>query len=131
VEYNASIFYDKLSALNIEVKSTRDRLNSLQSALDRKVSEIYHEIEKTESLSMSESHTIIAELKKTLEHRRVVKDELKRLEPLFYFLRNNISQVESQHEKAIRKSYEIRESLNAQLTIDDVIDIYVKEGETP
>lgn len=130
MKYNASIFYDKLSTLNSEVKSTRDRLNSLQSALDRKVAEIYHDIERKEALSMAESHTIMAELKKTLEHRRVIKDELKRLEPLFYFLRNNIPQVESQHEKAIRKSYEIRESLNAQLTIDDIIGIYLGEEVT-
>jgi len=130
VNYNASIYYNKLSDFNAEVKSARDQLNALQSALDRKVADIYHDIERKENITMNESHTIMAELKKTLEHRRVIKDELKRLDPLFYFLRDNMSQVESQYEKAKRKSYEIRESLNAQLTIDDVIQIYTSEEVT-
>lgn len=127
MNYNANIHYDKLSALNSEVKAARDQLNALQSALDRKVADIYHDIERKDLLSMSESHSIMAELKKTLEHRRVIKDELKRLDPLFYFLRDNIPNIESQYEKAKRKSFEIRESLNAQLTIDDIIGIYLKE----
>lgn len=130
MNYNANIHYDNLSALNSEVKAARDQLNALQSALDRKVADIYHEIERKELLSMSESHSIMSELKKTLEHRRVIKDELKRLDPLFYFLRDNIPSIESQYEKAKRKSFEIREQLNAQLTIDDIIGIYLKEEVT-
>lgn len=110
MNYNANIHYDNLSALNSEVKAARDQLNALQSALDRKVADIYHDIERKDLLSMSESHSIMGQLKKTLEHRRVVKDELKRLDPLFYFLRENIPNIESQHEKAKR--------------------IYVKEEET-
>jgi len=113
-------YYDKLVQLYEETKVAFDKLNGLQSALDRKVSDIYHSIEKTE-FDPSNGFIFAMQLKETLQQRRVVKDELHKLFPVYRMLRDNLETVEERYNKAVAKSIELKSSLNVTKNIDGVL----------
>lgn len=113
-------YFEKLHGLYDEVKASFERLNGLQSAWDRKVSEHYHMIEKSE-FDVAQGHKFACQLKETLQFRRVVKDEMARLMPVYNMLRSDIGKVEEQYDRAVRKGYEIKESLNVTLGIEEVL----------
>ncbi len=113
--------YDRLVQLNDDIKDAFEELNKVQSALDRQVSAIYHELEKNE-FDIEEGFTYARKLKETLQLRRVVKDEMCRLSPIYYTMRDSLVKIEEQYNKAVRKSYEIKQSLNATMTLDEVLE---------
>ncbi|RVT62783.1 hypothetical protein [Niallia taxi] len=113
-------YYEKLVGLYEETKAAYDKLNGLQSALDRQVSRIYHDIEKSE-FDLEKGNEYALRLKETLQNRRVVKDELKKLAPVYRMLRDNVSWVEEQYTKVVAKSYELKASLNVTKTINGVL----------
>ncbi|WP_071460755.1 hypothetical protein [Bacillus massilinigeriensis] len=113
-------YFSQLVSLSEEVKAYYNRLNGLQSLLDRKVSAIYHDIEKNDIDAIS-GHDYALKLKETLQSRRIVKDELARLSPVYHMLRQQMETVEDQHEKAMRKSAEIRGQLNVSGDIGEVL----------
>ena len=113
-------YFEKLHGLYDEVKDAYENLNCMQSALDRKVSDIYHEIEKSE-FDIVQGNDFAKQLKQTLQYRRVIKDELARLMPVYNMMKNEVGKVDEQYNRAIRKSYEIKESLNVTMGIEDVL----------
>lgn len=113
-------YYAKLHALNSDVMATYEKLRGLQSALDRKVSAIYHEIEKSE-FDEAGGNSFAKQLKITLQHRRVVKDELIRLGPVYHMFRSEIDKVDDLYKRNARKSTEITKSLNVTMAIEDVL----------
>ncbi|MCA1319785.1 hypothetical protein LC085_07645 [Bacillus tianshenii] len=114
-------YYAELKKLQSEVSEAFTRLNTLQSALDKEVSRIYHDIEKLETMDAEQSYIIMRDLKETLLHRRVVKDEVKRLQPIYNMLRSQTGQVDEQFARAMKTSFEIRRQLNTTASIDDVL----------
>ncbi|MGG4467230.1 hypothetical protein ABER68_04225 [Paenibacillus alvei] len=115
-------YYEKLVGLYEETKATYDKLNGLQSALDKKVSSIYHEIEKSE-FDPEGGHTYALKLKETLQYRRVIKDTLQQVSPVYNMLKNNMETVEERYTRAVAKGYELRESLNVRMTVDEVLEL--------
>lgn len=115
-------FYGQIHGLYSEVRESFEKLNGLQSALDRKVSAIYHDIEKSGDFSESEGNYYARQLKITLQQRRVVKDELVRLSPVYQMLRSEIGKMDDQYGRAVRKSSEITQSLNMTMNIEEVFN---------
>lgn len=114
-------FFTQLTQLNAEVKQGFEKLNGLQSALDRQLADHYHDIERLDSVDGAEARELMAQLKTTLMHRRVVKDEMKKIQPVFYMLRDQVQTVETQYDKAVRTSCEIRRQLNSTMSLDEVL----------
>ncbi|MBK5500925.1 hypothetical protein [Peribacillus sp. TH14] len=115
-------FYGEIHGLYGEVRAAYEKLNGLQSSLDRKVSAIYHDIEKSGEFSESEGNDFAKNLKVTLQQRRVVKDELIRLQPVYQMLRSEIGKMDDQYDRVVRKSSEITQSLNVTMNISDVFN---------
>jgi predicted nucleic acid-binding Zn-ribbon protein len=113
-------FYDEIHGLYSEVRAAYEKLNGLQSALDRAVSSIYHDIEKSGEFSEAEGNNFAKHLKVTLQQRRVVKDELVRLQPVYQLLKSEIGKMDDQYDRAVRKSSAITQSLNMTMDIEDV-----------
>lgn len=109
----------QLHTLHTGVVGTFDRLNRMQSEMDREVSAIYHEIEKME---LDEASALGAArlLQGALRKRRVVKDEIVRLQPIYQMLTTNVDETDKQYRKRVTKSDEIRRSLNVTLKIEDI-----------
>lgn len=113
-------YFDKFQELYVEVKASYEKLNKLQSALDRKVSDIYHDIERTE-FNIVQGHEIARTLKETLKQRRVVKEELALLFPVYNLLTEHSGRVDEQYNRAVRRSYSIKENLKVTMGIDEVL----------
>lgn len=115
-------YFSKLADLFTETKEQYERLNGLQSALDRKVSEAYHTLEKSEELTAEESCEFTKKLKQTLQYRRVIKQEIALVLPVYLSLKDQVGKVEEQHLRAVRKSMEIQQSLNVTLELCEVLE---------
>ena len=115
----AECYFGKLQQLYTEVRASYNKLNKLQSALDRKVSDIYHDLERRE-FSVAEGHEIARTLKETLQMRRVVKQEIALIMPTYNMLREHTGRVDEQYSRAVRKNFAIQENLNVTMGIDEV-----------
>ncbi|WP_223592769.1 hypothetical protein [Neobacillus bataviensis] len=83
---------------------------------------INRQIKMTQAyLSEYSSFTNEKQLKETLQYRRVIKDELAKLMPVYNMLRAEVGKVNEQYDWAIRKGYELRQSLNVTLGIEEVL----------
>lgn len=113
-------YFEKFQELFVEVKTSYEKLNKLQSALDRRVSDIYHDIERTE-FNIVQGHEIARTLKETLQQRRVVKEELALLFPVYNLLMEHSGRVDEQYNRAVRRSYSIKENLKVTMSIAEVL----------
>ncbi|MEO2074847.1 MAG: hypothetical protein ABGX20_05570 [Bacillus sp. (in: firmicutes)] len=113
-------YFEKLLGLNEEVNEAFKSLNCLQSALDRKIAEIYHQIEANE-FDIAQGNEYAKKLKETLQYRRVIKDEMARLIPVYNMLRAEVGKVNEQYDRAVRKGFELKQSLNVTLGIEEVL----------
>lgn len=115
-------YYEKLVGLYEETKAAYDKMNKLQSALDKQISRIYHDLEAND-FGPEELQEIAAKLKETLQYRRVIKDAHVTVTPVYTMLRDNMNTLEQRYTKAMAKGYELKESLNVKLTIDEVLEL--------
>lgn len=113
-------FIERLRELYVGVEESYKQACRLLSAFDREVSAVYHEIEKTR-FDVVRGYYLAKKLQNVLHRRRAVKSEVVRLQPIYCFLRDNFKNVESVYKERSKKDDEVRTSLNATLTIDDVI----------
>ncbi|MFB6362506.1 hypothetical protein ACFCP7_00410 [Paenibacillus elgii] len=112
-------YFAQLRTLYANVKDAYDRLNRAQSAADREVSAIYHEIERTE-FDDDSAIAVVLLLQNSLRKRRAIKDEFRRLAPIYEMFNANIGPTEERYFKIAAKSAELRHSLNVTLTISDI-----------
>lgn len=115
-------YFDKLSALFLEMKAQYDQLNTIQSSLDKRVSSLYHDLEKAGDLDVEEGHAFAEVLQDTLRRRRVVKQEIALMMPVYQALKDQIGKIEEHHARALRKSFEIKDSLKVTMEIGDVLE---------
>ncbi|GCD81917.1 hypothetical protein PTHTG4_09790 [Parageobacillus thermoglucosidasius] len=113
-------FYEQLQSLYYEITSFYDELNKYQSHYDKQVSAIYHELEKVE-LTHANAYEYALKLQDVLRKRRVVKDELARLQPVYNYINETFNKLQKQIERAISSSNKIRKSLNMTLSISEVL----------
>jgi hypothetical protein len=114
-------YYEKLTELFNEMKAQFEQLNTLQSAFDKRVSALYHELEKAGDLDVAEGHAFAETLQDTLRRRRVVKQEIALMLPTYLTLKDQIGKIEEHHTRALRKTFEIKDSLNVTMELSDVL----------
>ena len=117
----SDLLYEQLRGLYYEVTSFYDELNRHQSQYDKQISEIYHELEKVE-LNHVNAYEYAIKLQDVLRKRRVVKDELARLQPIRNYVNATFNELQKQIDRVVSKSNEIRKSLNVTLSISEVLN---------
>ncbi|EES73310.1 hypothetical protein POTG_02062 [Paenibacillus sp. oral taxon 786 str. D14] len=115
-------YFDALISLRDEVNSAFTLLNRKLSELDRQINAIYHELEKCE-LDADSGFAAAVLLQDVLRRRRVVKDEIARMDPLFKFLSDHTGGLIDNYQKRVEKSEEIRRNLNVTLSLEEVITL--------
>lgn len=113
-------YFDRYSSLFAEIKTSCERLSTLQSTYDKKVSNIYHEIESQE-FGIPEGYKLARELKHVLQERRIIKDELVKVRSIYSLLEKQNPKIEEHYNRAERKSYELRQELNTTLSAEAVL----------
>lgn len=119
--------FNKLQELHAYVKESHETLNRLQSVLDRQLADAYHDIERSGDFDMVEGNKYARKLKEILTHRRLVKDELARLYPVYNFLRDDVDRTSEQYQRAVTRSFDLRQELNVT---DDLERVFVAFGMT-
>lgn len=117
-------FY-RLQELHAYVKDSHETLNRFQSVLDKQLAQAYHDIERSGEFDMAEGNKHAKKLKEILTNRRLVKDELARLQPVYNFLRHEVDRTSEQYQRAVRRSYELRQELNVT---EDLGRVYAAFG---
>jgi hypothetical protein len=109
------------------IRDTYKKLGRMLSAIDRQISGLYHSVEKTDEDEL-DAIAYMTQLKALLVRRRAVKDELARLK-LFNGLAKHVEgEVGLHYENILRASFEVRQSLNARMTVDTVAEEMGVEG---
>ncbi|MNW58428.1 hypothetical protein D3C74_362930 [compost metagenome] len=103
-----------------EVKETHDLLTAQLSALDRTVSNIYHELERLD-LTITSGYYAALQLQDTLRRRRVVKDELDGVRGVLETMREAQDTLNQRLKKSEKRSVRWRRELNITLQIEDVM----------
>lgn len=116
---NSDMFFDQIVEIHGRVEREFRKLMELQSKYDRMLSEKYHELEGAK-FNVVNGYRFAKEIQTILKKRRVVKGEVAKLLPI----RNALSDVQGLNEKyqrAVKKNNEIREQVNATMTIEDLL----------
>lgn len=92
----------KIKEMRDELKNDKDSLNSQLSILDKKVQDILHHIEFTK-LSASKGYEAYSMLKKTLNTRREVKNNLTKLTPIYQSIVDKLKYFDD-----VNKSYQVK-----------------------
>jgi hypothetical protein len=116
-------YYEKLSELFNEMKSEFERLNTVQSALDKQLSRAYHDLECLPCLDSAEQgHEFAVRIHDILKRRRVIKQELGLIIPIYFSLKDEMGKIEDRYRKSARKGYELKQSLNVTMRLEDVLE---------
>jgi hypothetical protein len=118
----AMTYYDKLAELYAEMKSEFERLNMMQSAMDKNLSNQYHLLEKAPELTVEQGYEFAKRLQDILKKRRVIKQELGLIIPVFFSLKDEMGKIEDRYTKSVRKGYELKQSLNVTMRLEDVLE---------
>lgn len=114
--------YSNLRENYESIKRSHRKLRYELSNVDKQVSELYHDLEKTD-LTEELGYQYSVALQNLLRKRRVIKDEY----IPFDILRNNFRDSFEKSHKALSKnqssSNRVRTSLNVSIAINDVLDI--------
>lgn len=104
-------YLTKLRTLHADVSDTYERLNRMLSAVDKEISNIYHNVERIEFDGES-AYAAITLLQDALHRRRAVKDELSCVRPLMQLFANNVDDMNARYRKAVSRSEEMRGPVN-------------------
>lgn len=116
-------YYEKLSELYNEMKSEFERLNTVQSALDKQLSRAYHDLECLPCLDSAEQgHEFAVRIHDILKRRRVIKQELGLIIPVYFSLKEEMGKIEDRYAKSVRKGYELKQSLGVTMKLEDVLE---------
>lgn len=121
-------FY-RLQELHAYVKESHETLNRFQSVLDKQLAQAYHDIERSGEFDVAEGNNYAQKLKEILTNRRLVKDELARLSPVHNFLRDEVDKTSEQYQRAVRRSYELRQELNVTGDLERVFVAFGMSNE--
>ncbi|MFD1018679.1 hypothetical protein [Thalassobacillus hwangdonensis] len=126
---SAQDYFDQLRYLNEEITVTYERLNALQSRFDKEISEIYHDIERSD-FDLTDGLQTTLRLKEVLQQRRAVKDQLVRIQPMYDLLRRNFRRVNDEYLRRSEKGDQVRSSLNSTMRIEEVFQRIEEESRS-
>lgn len=107
----------QLHSLSASVTGTQERLSRLLSEVDCEVSDLYHEIERTD-FDEASAFSAMTMLQNALHRRRIVKDEMALLTPVRKLLADNLKDTVRSHRRIVAASDKIRRYVN--LKIEDI-----------
>ncbi|MEE3806082.1 MULTISPECIES: hypothetical protein [Lysinibacillus] len=113
-------YHSKFNGLLSELNNQRGLLTKELSRLDKYISSMYHDLEgidPTEEFSLS----FVTQLQDTLKKRRVVKDEMARLDAVLNPLRNVAGDIETSVNIRKKVSKRWKRDFKMTLTIEEVI----------
>lgn len=116
----AQCYIEQLHKLNESITETFEGLSRMLSSLDKELSAVYHEIEG-ESFDVYRGYELAKRAQDVLKRRRVVKDELARMNSVGHTLDNAVKDADKRYRKISKKSEEIRRSLNVTMTFHDLV----------
>ncbi|GAA4833155.1 hypothetical protein GCM10023310_08210 [Paenibacillus vulneris] len=109
----AATYVEQSRSLHDSVKNAYAQLSEHLSQLDRTINEVMHEIEKREIHDVESGYAAAKMLRDLLRQRRVAKDQLLLMRPVFLMLeRADITEMDKQFRRVLANSIRIRESLN-------------------
>lgn len=114
--------YEDLRKTYQSIKQTYRKLIGEQSKVDKQISALYHELEKTD-LSEELGYQYSRALQNLLRKRRVVKDELIPFEILNRELGKAMPNLDEHIMRNRINSENIRTELNVSLSIREVVEI--------
>jgi len=104
------------------IKRNHRKLRHELSQVDKQISALYHELERTD-LCEELGYQYSVALQNILRKRRVIKDELIPLQILQDTFRDSFEQAHKRLSGNRSKSKKIRESLNVSISIDQVVNL--------
>lgn len=116
------VSYTKMKKAYETIKHDYHKLRRELSCVDKQISDLYHELEKTD-LSEEMGYQYSVALQNLLRKRRVIKDEYIPLGILQDAFQGSFKQAKKRLLGNKSKSEEIRNSLNVSISIDEVVNI--------
>lgn len=99
------MYLHQLRDMHARLNDDLERVSRSQSELDRKVSVIYHELEK-HNIDEASGYAAALLLQQTLRERRVVKQEFAHLQPIHQRLTQSIIALETTFKRQAAKNAE-------------------------
>ncbi|WP_404351641.1 hypothetical protein LG311_10185 [Sutcliffiella horikoshii] len=97
-------------------------MRGLVSELDKRLADNYHAIEALDDVESAEGVKAMRELKETLTYRRIVKEEVRTLSPIYCLFNDSGEKLDERYSRAMRGSTRIKRQLNAKMTIEEVLE---------
>ncbi|MGA3675791.1 hypothetical protein [Lysinibacillus agricola] len=113
-------YHSKFNGLLSELNNQRGVLTKELSRLDKYISSMYHDLE---GIDPSEEYALsyVTQLQDTLKKRRVVKDEMARLDAVLNPLKNVVNDVETAVRARKKVSRRWERDFKMTLTLEEVI----------
>jgi len=113
-------YHSKFNGLLSELNNQRGILTGELSRLDKYISSMYHDLE---GIDPSEEYALsyVTQLQDTLKKRRVVKDEMARLDAVLNPLRNVSGDIETSVNIRKKVSKRWRRDFKMTLTLEEVL----------
>ncbi|MFC7063967.1 hypothetical protein [Halobacillus seohaensis] len=119
---DAQFYFEEFTKIHEKVVTRFEQLNAAQSELDKALAREYHELERRDDdYSTADGYEMSKRIKTILNRRRIVKDELVRLQPMYCLLQKNYGQVVEDYRKRSEKGDQLKQSLNATMSIEEVM----------
>ncbi|KMJ58098.1 hypothetical protein AB685_14935 [Bacillus sp. LL01] len=115
-------YYTQIKQLQSESLEVFDTLRGLVSELDRRLADIYHAIEVLDDVESAEGIKAMHDLKETLTYRRIAKEEVRTLSPIYCLFNDSGEKLDERYGRASRGSTRIKRQLNAKMTIEEVFE---------
>ncbi|WP_169083250.1 hypothetical protein [Paenibacillus sp. PL91] len=115
----ADEMFEQLRSLHASITDVQAELNRRMSELDREVNAIYHEMEN-DKFGVLGGYRYAKRLQDTLQKRRVVKQEIKRISPIHYMIATHFPPVEESFKARTSLVERQRREFNVTLTIESI-----------
>lgn len=113
-------YANQLYTLYAKTKDTRKQLIQQLSKYDKNLSAYYHEIEKL-TITPQESYDYLTALQNILIKRRAVKQEIYHIDIILRSMRASVQTLKAQRRLAIEREADYSQTLNVNITIEDVM----------
>lgn len=113
-------YHTKFNEFKAELNAQRALLTKELSRYDKRISNLYHELEKVEP-SEDFALSFVQQLHDALKKRRVIKDELARLDAVLRPIDNITEEIETsvKQRKAVSKRW--RQKFKISLSLEEII----------
>ncbi|MCY8944341.1 hypothetical protein [Bacillus atrophaeus] len=117
----ASAYVNVIDSILEAMSDDYSDLKKALSDIDKRVSEVYHQIEKS-SFNVVQGYHLAKELKDVLQKRRVIKGEYIKLASFQSMMILGVNSARNRYDQKAEKVQELRDSLNTLIGLSDVAE---------